>query len=138
MATTSQQLVDRATAHIDDLAPCDVEAHLLAQDATVIDIREPAELGEHGHIAGAVHVPRGLLEFWADPASAHHRPELDPQRHTIVYCSTGNRSALAAGVLQELGYRQVSRLAGGIVAWKRAALPVAGLERWHDLADVRR
>lgn len=76
-------------------------------------------------------MPRGLLEFWADPASPTHRPQFDPTRPTILYCAAGSRSALAAEALQGLGYSDVAHLDGGIQAWKRAGLPVAGLKSWH-------
>ncbi len=120
------------------LSPAEVEAHLLARDATLIDIRESEELDEHGWIAGSVHVPRGLLESRADPTSPMHRPELDPQRLTIVHCAAGDRSALAIGTLESLGYLDVAELDGGIVAWKQADAPVAGLEPWHRFDDDRR
>lgn len=131
MTATAQQLVNRARARVPALTPVEVEAHLLARDAVVVDIREPEELDEHGRLPDALHVPRGLLEFGADPASPQHRPELDPARLTIVYCAAGNRSALAAETLQFLGYREVAHLDGGIAAWKRAGLPVVGLAPWH-------
>ncbi|MBW3620444.1 MAG: rhodanese-like domain-containing protein [Actinobacteria bacterium] len=131
MTTTIQDLVTTARARIRNLTPAEVEAHVIGGEATIVDLREPEELDEHGLLAGAFHVPRGLLEFWADPASPLHRPELDPARTTILYCAAGSRSALAVETLQQLGYRDVAHLDGGIEAWKRAGLPVAGLESWH-------
>lgn len=129
--TTAAELVEHASSRIQHLSPARVEAHLLARDARVIDVREPEELVEHGWIADGIHVPRGLLEFWADPAGPGHRPELDPRRRMIVYCAMGSRSALAAETLEVLGYRDVAHLDGGIAAWKRAGLPVVGLVPWH-------
>lgn len=137
MTTTVGQLVSAAQARVRRVGPVELEAHLLARDAVLVDVREPEELEEHGWIAGAVHVPRGLLEFWADPTSPVHRPELDPRRRTIVYGSTGDRSALAVGSLEALGYRDLAHLDGGIAAWKRAGLPVVGLESWHHITVGR-
>lgn len=131
MSTTVEDLVSTAKGRIRNLTPAEVEAHAIEGQALLVDLREPEELDEHGLIAGAFHVPRGLLEFWADPASPVHRPELDPARATILYCAAGSRSALAVEALQQLGYRDVAHLDGGIQAWKRAGLPVAGLESWH-------
>lgn len=131
MGTTAAALVARATGRVRELTPAQVEAHVLADDAILVDVREPEELDEHGLIAGAVHAPRGMLEFWADPTSPLHRPALDPGRRTILYCAVGSRSALAADALQELGYVDVSHLAGGLSAWTAAGLPVVGLKRWH-------
>lgn len=137
MGITAQELVADARSRIRNLTPAEVEGHLLAQDSVFVDVRESAELEEHGRIADAVHVPRGLLEFWADPTSPLHRPELDPERRTIVYCAAGSRSALAVETLESLGYRDVAHLEGGIAAWKGAGLPVAGLESWHQPLGVR-
>ena len=131
MTRTVRQLVDEARSGITNLSPVQVQAYVLEQRSTLVDIREPEELDEHGLIAGAYHAPRGLLEFWADPTSPAHRPEFDPGRHTILYCAAGSRSALAVRALQELGYEDVSHLDGGIEAWKQAGLPVAGLAAWH-------
>ena len=72
---------------------------------------------------GAVQVPRGLLEFAADPASPRHKPELDPASRVIVYCRSGARAALAAATLKELGFENVANLDGGFTAWKDAGLP---------------
>lgn len=137
MTTTSAELVASARSRIRHLTPAEVEANLFAQDALLVDIREPEELDEHGLIAGAVHAPRGLLEFWADPTGSLHRSEFDPRRRTIVYCAVGSRSALAADVLQQLGYVDVAHLDGGIAAWKAAGLPVVGLHPWHLGTAVR-
>lgn len=137
MTTTSAELVASARTRVRQLTPAELEANLFGQDVLLVDIREPEELDEHGLIAGAVHAPRGLLEFWADPASSLHRPEFDPRRPTILYCAAGSRSALAADVLQELGYVDVAHLDGGIAAWKAAGLPVVGLHPWHLGTAVR-
>lgn len=131
MATTAARLVADATSAVRGLIPAEVEAHLLAGTARVLDVREPDEIDEHGLIAGAYHVPRGQLELWADPASASHRRELDPAVTTIVYSGTGERSALAAEALQRLGYHDVAHLRGGLRAWAQQGYPVAGLHPWH-------
>ncbi len=128
---TTAQMVATARGRVRHLTPAEVEANLFGQDAVLVDIREPEELDEHGLIAGAVHAPRGLLEFWADPESPLHRREFDPNRRTILYCAAGSRSALAADVLQQLGYVDVAHLDGGLTAWKDAGLPVVGLHPWH-------
>lgn len=138
MDRTADAMVTEARTRIRSLSPAEVEAQLLTGEVVVIDVREAEELDEHGSIAGAYHVPRGLLEFRADPSSPLHRPELDPQRSTIVYSAGGSRSALAAETLTRLDYRDVSHLDGGIVAWKRCGLPVVGLASWHRISRPRR
>ncbi|MFA9431104.1 rhodanese-like domain-containing protein [Egicoccus sp. AB-alg2] len=131
MAATAADLVADATARIRNLTPAQVEAHLLARDAILLDVREPDELAEHGRVADAVHVPRGQLEFAADPTSPLHHPALDPAWRTIVYCWLGSRSALSVLALESLGYRDVAHLDGGLRAWAAAGLPVVGLAGWH-------
>ena len=123
MPTTAAELVSFAKSQVENLTP-DQVAIEIGRDALLIDVREPAELDAEGMIRGAVHAPRGMLEFWADPASPDHRPEFDPQRRTVVYCATGGRSALAAQLLRQLGYADVAHLDGGITAWKQVGHPV--------------
>ena len=65
-----------------------------------------------------------MLEFYADPTSAYHRSEFDPSRRTILYCASGGRSALAADMLQALGYIRVAHLDGGLKAWQAAGLEI--------------
>ncbi|MDQ3543957.1 MAG: rhodanese-like domain-containing protein [Actinomycetota bacterium] len=123
MPTTAAELVSFAKSQVENLTP-DQVAIEIGRDALLIDVREPAELDAEGMIRGAVHAPRGMLEFWADLASPDHRPEFDPQRRTVVYCATGGRSALAAQLLRQLGYADVAHLDGGITAWKQVGHPV--------------
>lgn len=122
MSTTVVELVTRAKSHIENLGPADVAAE--QQDGVLlVDLREPAER-EQGAIPGSAHAPRGMLEFYADPSSPYHRPELDPGRRTILYCASGGRSALAALALQEMGYTDVAHLDGGLKAWVAEGRPV--------------
>lgn len=123
MPATAAQLVAQAKAHVENLAPDQVAAET-AGDAVLVDLREPGELENDGMIAGAVHAPRGMLEFWADPSSPYHRSEFEPTRRTILYCASGGRSALAAEVLAQFGYTDVAHLDGGIKAWKQAGQAV--------------
>jgi rhodanese-related sulfurtransferase len=123
-AKTAAHLVAEAKAQIENLSPQEVAAELQGGDALLVDLREPGERVENGVIRGAVHAPRGMLEFYADPTSAYHRAEFAPDRRTILYCASGGRSALAAETLQELGYTQVAHLNGGLKAWREAGLAV--------------
>lgn len=93
-----------------------VADELAASGAVVIDVRQRDEYAT-GHIPGSLSVPRGLLEFIADPSSPRHRPELQPERRIIVVSACGERAALAAATLQSMGYPEVVVLDGGIAAW---------------------
>jgi rhodanese-related sulfurtransferase len=126
---TASQLVAEARARISNLTVEQVAGEIQTGYVVLVDVREPGELAEQGAIAGAVHAPRGMLEFYADPASPYHRRELDPSARTIVYCASGSRSALAGDLLGRLGYADVASLDGGLKAWKAAGRPVVAAER---------
>lgn len=114
--TTISERVAEAKGKIENLGPEQVAEEIEA-GAVLVDLREPSELDDNGKIEGAVHAPRGMLEFYADPTSPYHREEFDPSRRTILYCASGGRSALGAVALQDLGYTDVAHLDGGIKAW---------------------
>ncbi len=119
MATTAAALVADAKQRVENLSADQVAADVAA-GALLVDLREPAELAQHGTIAGAIHAPRGMIEFYADPTSPYHRAEFDPARRIILHCASGGRSALAADTLRRMGYDNVAHLDGGLNAWKAA------------------
>ena len=92
---TTMELVADAKGRIQNLTPDETARELENGEVVLVDLREPAELAEQGVIPGAIHAPRGMLEFYADPASAYHRKEFQPGARTILYCASGGRSALA-------------------------------------------
>ena len=118
---TAAEMVGQAMAQIESVSPKDAFDEMTTDHVVFLDVREPVEW-EH-HIAGAVQVARGLLEFAADPASPRYKPELDPTRRVIVYCRSGVRASLAALTLKTLGYEHAANLDGGFSAWKEAGLP---------------
>ena len=88
-----------------------------------IDVREAAEL-EGGKIPGALHAPRGMLEFHADPDLPYHKAEFSSGKRIVLYCASGGRSALAAATLQDMGLDNVAHLSGGFKAWCEKDGPV--------------
>jgi rhodanese-related sulfurtransferase len=98
----------------------ELERELKKGDLQLIDVRDVRERWRFGSIPGARSVPRGMLEFWADPESPYYKQGLDPARRTVVYCAGGMRSALAADALQQLGYRDVAHLEIGFDGWNAA------------------
>ncbi|MGH9185037.1 MAG: rhodanese-like domain-containing protein [Acidimicrobiales bacterium] len=124
MTKTAAELVAEAKARVENLNVDQVAAELAERDVLLVDLREPEELAATGKIPGAVHVPRGMLEFRADPTSPYHTEGFDPSRRVIVHCAAGGRSALAAAALQDMGYQNVAHLDGGFTAWKEAGRPV--------------
>ena len=121
MSKTVAELVAAAKAQVESVSPKDAAAEATSGAAVLLDVREPVEW-EH-HIDGAIQVPRGLLEFVADPTSPKHKPELDPAGRVIVYCRSGSRAALACVTLKDMGFENVANLEGGFGAWQAAGLP---------------
>ena len=117
-------LVASAKAHVREVQPDDV-AGLLAQGAVLIDVRERTELELEGIIPGAVHAPRGTLEWSVDPESPTFIAALHPAKPVVLYCRSGGRSAIAAQQMEKMGYGDVTSLQGGIVRWKTEGRPVA-------------
>lgn len=114
---TAAHLIAEAKSHVEHITAEEAAAVLEDSGVLLVDLREPDERVEHGVIAGGVHAPRGMLEFYADPTSAYFHPEFDPARRIILYCASGGRAALAAETLTRLGYTRVTYLKGGLQAW---------------------
>ena len=123
MSKTVLELIGQARARVGAVSAADAAAELAAGTTVLVDVRQAGEW-EHGHIEGSVAASRGLLEFYADPTSPRHKPELDPDRRVVVVCRSGARAFLAAASLQDMGYRDVAVLEGGLVEWQAAGLPV--------------
>jgi len=123
-AKSAAELVSEAKAGIQNLGIEDVTREMQSGDALLVDLREREELDQHGRIPGAVHAPRGMLEFYADPSSPYHREGFEPGRRVILHCASGGRSALAVKTLEQLGYSNVAHLDGGFNGWKAAGQPV--------------
>lgn len=120
------EMVDQARASAASMGPHAFALAAQREGAVVVDVREADERVAHGAIPGAVHVPRGLLEFRADPTSPTHDPRLGPQHTLLLYCTDSRRSALAVAALQALGHSDVAHLAGGFAGWGVAGLPITG------------
>lgn len=117
---TARQLVEDALDQVTSLSVPQLQQRLGAPGLKLVDLREPDERLRHGSIPGALHVPRGLLEFKADPASPWADPALAAPGPWVLFCGVGWRSALAALALQEMGFSDVAHLDGGFTAWRDA------------------
>lgn len=123
-----RQLVDEATAQITTYTVAQVRAR--AQDPTlqIVDIRDPRELEREGTVPGALHAPRGMLEFWVDPASPYYKPVFgDESKEFVLFCGAGWRSALATRTLQDMGMRNVAHIDGGFAQWRQEGAPTETL-----------
>jgi rhodanese-related sulfurtransferase len=93
-------------------------------DVVLVDLRDPRELEREGRIPGAVHCPRGMLEFWIDPDSPYHKPVFAEDKRFVFFCAGGWRSALAAATAQDMGLKPVAHIGGGFSAWREAGGPI--------------
>ena len=94
-----------------------------------VDLRDVRELEREGVIPGAVHAPRGMLEFWVDPESPYHRDVFAQDKEYVLFCAAGWRSALATKTLMDMGLERVAHVGGGFTAWKDAGGPVEAKPR---------
>ena len=115
---TAHDLVAAAKAQIQEIPVDEAEQAIRAADV-LIDVREADEY-QAGHIPGAIHASRGVLEF-----KLSSTPALTPRDlKVVVYCKTSGRAALAARAMHEMGYLQVQSISGGFDAWLAAGKPV--------------
>jgi len=124
ITTSCKTLVEQANARIRTLSVEQAAARLNAKDTVFVDIRDVRELEREGMIPGAVHAPRGMLEFWVDPQSPYYREIFGSGKEFVLYCAGAWRSALATAALQDMGLSPVAHLEGGFGAWKKAGQPV--------------
>ena len=102
-------------------------------DLLIVDIRELQERVDLGTIPGSKHVPRGMLEFWADPSSPYARDYFRDDRRTVLFCAGGGRSVLAAVALGQMGFTNVAQLEPGFRGWQESGEPVEDVRstsRW--------
>ena len=119
-----KQLVDEAEAVIETLSVEAAKNLHGDENVTFVDIRDVREVKREGKVAGALHAPRGMLEFWVDPDSPYHRDVFATGNKFVLYCASAWRSALAAKTLQEMGFGPVAHIGGGFTAWKEADGPM--------------
>lgn len=126
--------VEALKQELENLSIDDLQSEMAANnDLLLLDIREIQELVDLGTIPGAVHVPRGMMEFWASPTSPYYRDYFTEDKRIVVFCAGGGRSAFAARDLQAMGFRQVAHLEPGFNGWAKAGGEVedfAATSRW--------
>jgi len=120
MRRTVNDMVREAKARIEELSVEQLQAEIAAGTCTVIDIRDFRERLEKGAIPGAVSAPRGMLEFWFDPESPYYRKDYEFDTRYVLHCAGGQRSALAAATLLDIGYTNVAHLEPGFNGWADA------------------
>jgi rhodanese-related sulfurtransferase len=116
MAKSAKDLVEAANAVVPRISIADAQEKIGAEGVLLVDVRDAPEVEKSGKVAGAIHVPRGMLEFRADPESPYHDANFAKDKTVILYCGSGGRSALAGQALKELGYGEVYNL-GAFSDW---------------------
>ncbi|MDB2450650.1 rhodanese-like domain-containing protein [Pseudomonadales bacterium] len=128
------ELAEKEKSDIENLSVDQLKAEMADnKDLLLIDIREIQETIDLGTIPGAIHCARGMLEFWASPASPYYRDYFQEDRRTVVFCAGGGRSVFATKALREMGFTDVAHLEPGFGGWKKAEEPiedVASTSRW--------
>ena len=123
--TSSSELVNKALKEIKTITTEEAHSKMIEEKSNIIDIRDIRELQKEGSIDGAVHIPRGMLEFWLDPESAYFKEgKLDMNKEIVLFCAGGLRSALAAKTLKEMGFEKVSHIDGGFAALKKSKFKI--------------
>lgn len=116
---TVQEMLAAADAEVPRISPQEAKALVGRPDVLFLDVREPAEVAAAGKVPGALAIPRGLVEFRADPTSALHDANFDRAKTVVAYCASGGRSALVGKTLKDMGYTTVLNL-GGFKGWVEA------------------
>ena len=123
-----QQLVDEAKADLDNLSPAEAKRRADEDGALLLDIRDVRELQRGGTAPGAMHAPRGMLEFWIDPESPYFKEVFSEDRQFILFCASGWRSALSAKTLKDMGLENVAHVESGFTGWEGDGMPVQDYE----------
>ena len=120
------ELVAAAEARIERLTPEQARQLLEDPDVRFVDIRDVRELKREGTVPGALHAPRGMLEFWVDPDSPYHKADFASGQRFVLFCALGHRSALATAQLMDMGFGPVCDIKGGFEAWRGAGGKIEG------------
>ena len=127
---SSKELVDKANELIKVMSPEQVKNAYDKGEVTLIDVRDIRELWKEGTIKNAIHIPRGMLEFWLDPQSSYYQTnKIGDIKNIVLFCALGFRSALATKALKEMGFNNVANANGGFDSLKKIGLPVIAKEK---------
>jgi len=136
---TFMQLVEEAASTITEIMPWDLEEKLESeQPPLLVDIREPYEF-DAMHIKGSINVPRGILETACEFNFEETIPELARARdeEVVLLCRSGNRTVMAAAVMQQLGYSNVLSMKSGLRGWNDYEQPMVDKnEQAVDIDDA--
>ncbi|MGR3370732.1 MAG: rhodanese-like domain-containing protein [Sagittula sp.] len=121
---TAAHMVAAARARIPEIGTAEAIEMLKDPDVVFVDIRDVRERQKLGYIPGAVHAPRGMIEFWVDPESPYHKPVFAQEgKQYVFHCASGWRSALTVATLLDMGF-DAAHLRDGFTDWVKKDGPV--------------
>ncbi len=127
-----KHLVEEAMAEIETMSTEEAIKRHRDDDVLLVDIRDVRELEADVMVPGAMHAPRGMIEFWVDPDSSYHKEVFNqPNKTFVLYCRSSWRSALATKGLKDMGMDNGCHFAGGFMAWKVANGPIVEPSHWE-------
>ena len=125
-----KQMVEVAKSEIDNISPEEASRRATEEGALIVDIRDVREMQRDGAIPGAMHAPRGMLEFWVSPDSPHTNEIFGEDRDFVLCCAGGLRSALSAKTLKDMGMEKISHIETGFGGWQADDMPIETYEEW--------
>ena len=125
---SAAEMVAKARARIREFSAEEMIARYDDPSILIVDLRDPREREREGMIPGSFHCPRGMLEFWVDPASPYFKPIFGEEKIFIFHCASGWRSALSVATLQDMGF-DAAHISDGFSGWKTAGGPITFPEK---------
>ena len=122
-------MVEAARREIEEVEPADAIRESDDPDTLVIDIRDVRERWRDGYIPGSFHCPRGMVEFWIDPASPYFKPVFEEKTRFLFHCAADWRSALVVQTVTRMGLAGAAHVKGGLKGWREAGGPVVKDEK---------
>ena len=120
---TAKDYLDAANASVPKMDAKEAIAKHAAGSCVFVDVRDSSDIEKSGTIKGALRIPRGMMEFRADPGMEQfHNPALKKDGEIYLICGAGGQAALAGKTMQDMGYTNVTNI-GGFAAWKEAGGP---------------
>jgi rhodanese-related sulfurtransferase len=120
---TAADMVANARARIEEIETSDAIDMVNDPAVQIVDLRDPRERERTGFIPGSFHCPRGMLEFWVDPASPYFKDVFAEDKKFVFHCASGWRSAISVATLQDMGF-DAAHIKDGFSTWEKSGGPV--------------
>lgn len=121
---SAAQMVANARGEIEEIDAGDAIGLLENPGVVIVDIRDVRERQRAGYIPGSFHCPRGMVEFWVDPASPYYKDIFGRDAQFVFHCASGWRSAITVETLQRMGFENIAHIRDGFTSWKEAGGPI--------------